>query len=69
MGGYVKDMYRLPMYLLRWFLRNVSDLFTFRLVVPPGVSIAVPALQKRPIWSIIYCCSSFLLGQEKNEVE
>ena len=25
----------------------------FRLVVPPGVSIAVSALQKRPIWSII----------------
>lgn len=28
MGDYVKDMYRLPMCLPRWFLRNVSDLST-----------------------------------------
>lgn len=53
MGGYVKDMYRLPMCLPWWFLRNSVIYPRFRLVVPTGVSIAVPALQKRPIWSII----------------
>lgn len=47
MGGQVKDMYRLPRCLPRWFLRNVSDLSTFRLVRTSGSIYSSASLAKK----------------------
>ncbi len=63
MGGYVKDMYRLPMCLPWWFLRNSVIYPWFRLVVPynsDGLAEKV---------GLAYYCTASLLGQEWSDVE
>ena len=63
MGGYVKDMYRLIMWLPRWFLRNVSDLSAVYMVVSyNSASLARKA-------GLDYYCTASLLGQEWSDVE